>query len=125
MHQTLDNDDSSNEKEIKDDDSEKKMSISLIDVEQEPIRIDTVFDPWDDTKVRQLFLPDAGEHPKDAIAQHIDILMDARTEPEGYKSIIEGGDKKPIDYFKCMSRKRSYPLGASLHYLVPGGIRIS
>ncbi len=33
--------------------------------------------------------------------------------------------KKSIDYFKCMSLKRIYPLGASLHYLVPGGIRIS
>ena len=71
----------------------KKLPSSLIDVEQEPIRIDTVFDPWDDTKVRQLFLPDVSEHPKDAIARRIDILMDARTEPEGYKSIIEGGDK--------------------------------
>jgi hypothetical protein len=50
--QTLDDDDSSEEKEIKDDDSEK-MSISLIDVEQEPMRIDTVFNPWDDTKVWQ------------------------------------------------------------------------
>ncbi len=26
--------------------------------------------------------------------------------------------KKIIDYFKCKSLKRSYPLGASLHYLV-------
>ena len=33
--------------------------------------------------------------------------------------------KNSIDYFKCMSLKRIYPLGASLHYLVPGGIRIS
>jgi hypothetical protein len=55
------------------------------------MRIDTVFNPWDDTKVRQLFLPDAGEYPKDAIVSCIDILMDAQMEPEGYKSIIEGG----------------------------------
>jgi hypothetical protein len=33
--------------------------------------------------------------------------------------------KKSIDYFKCMSLKRIYLLGASLHYLDPGGIRIS
>ncbi len=33
--------------------------------------------------------------------------------------------KNSIDYFKCMSLMRIYPLGASLHYLVPEGIRIS
>ncbi len=88
--QTLDDDDSSEEKEIKDDDSEK-MSISLIDVEQEPMRIDTVFNPWDDTKVWQWCLPDAGEYPKDAIVSCIDILMDAQMEPEGYKSIYRRG----------------------------------
>jgi hypothetical protein len=33
--------------------------------------------------------------------------------------------KNSIDYFKCMSCKCIYPLGASSHYLVPGGIRIS
>jgi hypothetical protein len=32
--------------------------------------------------------------------------------------------KNSIDYFKCMSLKHIYPLGASLHYLIPGGIRI-
>jgi hypothetical protein len=32
--------------------------------------------------------------------------------------------KNSIDYFKCMSLKHIYPLGASLHYLTPRGIRI-
>ncbi len=68
IRQTLDYDDSSEEKEIKDDDSGEK-SISLIDVEQEPMRINTASDLWDDTKVWQLFLPNAGEHPKDTIAR--------------------------------------------------------
>jgi hypothetical protein len=27
--------------------------------------------------------------------------------------------KKTIDYFKCMSHWRLYPLGASSHYLIP------
>jgi thioredoxin reductase len=49
-----------------------------------------IYDPWEETKVKQLFLPgDASERPKDAIACHIDILMEARTEPEGYtKNIV-------------------------------------
>jgi hypothetical protein len=61
----------------------------------EPMKIETSFDPWDDTNVKALFLTDANEHSKDAIARCIDILMDARTEPDGYKTIIEGGD--PMD----------------------------
>jgi hypothetical protein len=49
------------------------------------------FHPWDDTSVKALFLPNANEHPKDAIAQCIDIFMEAKTEPDGYITIIEGG----------------------------------
>ena len=52
------------------------------------------FDPWEDTKVRMLFLPSSdAEHAKDAIARRIDILFDARTQPEGYKTIVEGEDQ--------------------------------
>jgi hypothetical protein len=40
-------------------------------------------------------------------------------------TLVDKIKKNSIDYFKCMSRKCIYPLGASLHYLVPGGIRIS
>jgi hypothetical protein len=53
------------------------VPISPIYVEQQPLRINTAFDPWVDRKVRQLFFPDAGEHPKDAITRCIGILMDA------------------------------------------------
>jgi hypothetical protein len=50
-------------------------------------------DPWNDSKIRQLFLPsNSNEHAKDAIARRIDLLMEARTEPEGYKRIVLGGD---------------------------------
>jgi hypothetical protein len=34
----------------------------------EPMKIEISFDPWDDTNVKALFLPDANELPKDAIA---------------------------------------------------------
>jgi hypothetical protein len=52
------------------------------------------FDPWEDTKVRMLFLPFSDvEHAKDMIAQCIDILFDARTQPEGYKTIVAGADQ--------------------------------
>ncbi len=44
---------------------------------------------------------------------------------EGKMGVFQKKKKNSIDYFKCMSLKRIYPLGASLHYLVPGGIRIS
>jgi hypothetical protein len=37
------------------------------------------------------FLPTENERPKDAIAW-LDVLMEARTEPDGYKEIIKGGD---------------------------------
>jgi len=49
--------------------------------------------PWGSKRVHKLFLPSCDEHPKDAVACHIDILMDARCEPDGHKSIIEGGDE--------------------------------
>jgi hypothetical protein len=49
--------------------------------------------PWGSKCVHKLFLPSCDEHPKDAVARHIDILMDARCEPDGHKSIIEGGDE--------------------------------
>jgi hypothetical protein len=49
------------------------------------------------------------------------VLLEAKNIP------AKGTAKKnkTIDYFKCKSLKRSYLLGASLHYLIPGGIRIS
>jgi hypothetical protein len=43
----------------------------------ELMQIEISFDPWDDTNVKALFLPDANEHPKGAIARCIDILMEA------------------------------------------------
>jgi hypothetical protein len=49
--------------------------------------------PWNSKRVHKLFSPEENEHPKDVIACHIDILMDARTAPDGYKSIINGGDE--------------------------------
>jgi hypothetical protein len=33
------------------------------------------------------------KHQKDAIARCIDILMDARTAPDGYKNIINEGEE--------------------------------
>jgi len=56
------------------------------------MQIDLVFDPWDDNRTRKLFLPAENEHPMDAIARRIDLLIDARTTPDGYKLILEGGD---------------------------------
>jgi len=53
------------------------------------------YDTWDDTKIRQLFLPLQDEHPLDAIAGRIDALVEARTTEKGYKLVIEGGD--PFD----------------------------
>jgi hypothetical protein len=50
-------------------------------------------DPWNDKRTFKLFLAGENEHPKDAIARRIDILMDARIEPEGYKLIVLGGDE--------------------------------
>ncbi len=41
----------------------------------------------------KLFLPSCEEHPKDAIAHRIDIIMDARCVPDGHKSNIEGEDE--------------------------------
>jgi hypothetical protein len=40
-------------------------------------------DPWNDKRTFKLFLAVENEHPKDAIARRIDILMDVRIEPEG------------------------------------------
>ena len=73
-----------------DDESESKSESE--NNTNQPMQVD--FDPWNDTKIQQLFLPgDASAHPKeDAIAQRIDILMEAHTEPDGYKRIISGGD---------------------------------
>ena len=46
--------------------------------EQEPQQstmADFVYDPWDDDKIRQLFLLMPDESPKDVIAQQIDALI--------------------------------------------------
>jgi hypothetical protein len=59
---------------------------------EEQIEIDLATDPWNSKQVHKLFLPVGNEHPKDAIARWIDILMDARTTTDGYKCIINGGD---------------------------------
>ncbi len=34
----------------------------------EPMQVEISCDPWDDTNIRALFLPNANEYPKDAIA---------------------------------------------------------
>ncbi len=57
------------------------------------MEIDLATDPWNSKSVHKMFLPVENEHTKDAIAHRIDILMDARTAPDGYKSIINGGDE--------------------------------
>jgi hypothetical protein len=44
-------------------------------------------------------------------------LIKQHSQSKGYEWIPKG-KKNSIDYFKCKSLKRSYPLGASLHYLV-------
>ena len=60
--------------------------------EIQPMQVDFVYDPWDDERTRKLFLPTIDEHPMDAIARRVDLLLDARTTPDGYKMIVEGGD---------------------------------
>ena len=49
----------------------------LESVLSEKMQIDLVFDPWDDNRTRKLFLPAENEHPMDAIAKRIDLLIDA------------------------------------------------
>jgi hypothetical protein len=61
------------------------------------MEIDTSSDPWGNKRVFKLFLPTENEHPKDAIARCIDILMEARTETDGYRETIDGGD----EYSNC------------------------
>ncbi len=61
------------------------------------MEIDFTTDPWINKRVLKLFLPSQKEHPKDAIARRIDILMEARSEPDGYKEIIDGGH----EYSNC------------------------
>jgi hypothetical protein len=56
------------------------------------MQMDYEYDPWDDIKVRKLFALLKDEHPMDAIARRIDLLLEARTSPEGYKMVVEGGD---------------------------------
>jgi hypothetical protein len=56
------------------------------------MQMDYTYDPWDDKKVYLLFLPNGGEHPKDAVAPRIDLLLEARTSPDGYQMVVEGGD---------------------------------
>ena len=81
------------EKEITDDESQKKdANQPECSKQQEQMQIDYIYDPWQDQKNRQLFLPSEGEHPMDAIARRIDLLLEACTSPEGYKMVVEGGD---------------------------------
>jgi hypothetical protein len=58
----------------------------------QPMQVDFVYDPWDDERTQKLFLPTIDEHPMDAIARRIDLLLDAWTTPDGYKMIVEGFD---------------------------------
>jgi hypothetical protein len=44
-------------------------------------------------KKSQLLSPLLDEHPLDAIARRIDILMDVRKTPEGYNLILEKGNQ--------------------------------
>jgi hypothetical protein len=44
----------------------------------EKMQKDLVFDPWDDKRTQKLFLPADNEHPMDAIARRIDLLIDAQ-----------------------------------------------
>ncbi len=64
------------------------------------MEIDFTTDPWINKRVFKLFLPAEKEHPKDAIARRIDILMEARCEPDGHKLILEGGD----EYNNCTKK---------------------
>jgi hypothetical protein len=57
------------------------------------MELDLTLDPWGSKHVQKLVLPSCDEHPKDEIACFIDIHMDAKCEPNGHKSIIEGGDE--------------------------------
>jgi len=75
--------------------------------QQEQMQIDYIYDPWEDQKIRQLFLPSEGEHPMDAIARRIDLLMEARTSPEGYKMVVEGdthGNCTGLDKIKILDK---------------------
>ena len=50
-----------------------------------PMQIELIwimFNQWGDAKVKQLFLPNTDEYPKDTFAWGIRILMDAQNEPE-------------------------------------------
>ncbi len=64
------------------------------------MEIDLSTDPWNSKRVQKIFLPVEDEHPKDAVARRIDILMETRTAPDGYKTIINGGD----EYNNCSKR---------------------
>jgi hypothetical protein len=62
------------------------------ETEETAMDVDLTSDPWCNERVYKLFLPSECKHPKYVIACCIDVLMGARTEPDGYKSVIEGGD---------------------------------
>ncbi len=57
------------------------------------MEIDLATEPWNSKRVHKLFLPVEDKHPKDAIARCIDILIEARTAPDGNNTIINGGDE--------------------------------
>ncbi len=44
------------------------------------MHIDSTYVPWDDKRKYQLFLPNAGESPKDAV---IDLLLETTSCPNG------------------------------------------
>jgi hypothetical protein len=47
------------------------------------MQIDYIYDPWEDQNIHNLFIPDEGQHPMDAIARRINLLMEAHTSLEG------------------------------------------
>ena len=56
--------------DVSDDDYHYEQPINQPEesVQQQSMQMDYTYDPWDDKKVYQLFLPNGGEHPKDAAA---------------------------------------------------------
>jgi hypothetical protein len=56
------------------------------------MQIELMFDLWDDNRLQKMLLPAENEHPMDAIARKVDLLLGTQTKPDGNKLILEGGD---------------------------------
>ena len=111
MQQTTTNGD------VSDDDYHYEQPINQPEesVQQQSMQMDYTYDPWDDKKVYQFFLPNGGEHPKDAVARRIDLLLEARTSPDGYQMVVEGGDP----YGNCSELDKIKILEKCLYLIVP------